>query len=217
MSNPDPYAHSEFRGRPLDNATIAALKLAEQKLGYELTINQGIGGAAASAGSHTLGRAVDLASWDYKKKLRVLKDIGFAAWIRPYRPGVWNAHIHAILIFENRRNSRGLDGVGFRQIASYDASRDGLVSNALDRSYRPAKKAVFTVKDYEKSFAAPAPKGNRVTQARDALTQALHAAGEAQALLDDVDPSRVVARSQMEQIQAVAEQLEAVLKALPKK
>jgi exonuclease III len=149
---PDPYAHSTFRGKPLDNATIAALKIAEEKLGYELTIYQGIGGASASAGTHTEGRAVDLAPYDAERKLRVLKDLGFAIWHRPYVSGLWAEHLHGILIFENRQNSRGLADVGFRQIAAFDAHRDGLVSNRLDDSYRPSPPAVFTLDEYRATF-----------------------------------------------------------------
>ena len=68
MKIPDPYARTEFRGRPLDYATAAACVLIERELGYQLTILQGIGGAPASAGTHLGlngegGRAVDLAPW----------------------------------------------------------------------------------------------------------------------------------------------------------
>jgi hypothetical protein len=34
--------------------------------------------------THVEGRAVDLAPWDWQNKLRVLKDLGFVAWYRPY-------------------------------------------------------------------------------------------------------------------------------------
>jgi hypothetical protein len=149
----DPYARSVFHGKPLDNATIAALKLAEAELGYELTIFQGIGGAPASGGTHLEGRAVDLKPFDRERKLRVLKDVGFAAWHRPqlWRNGVkiWGAHIHAVLIFESRTNTRGLAPAGFRQIASYDRGRDGLKADGPDPTYRPDPKAVFTRAEYE--------------------------------------------------------------------
>ena len=84
---------------------------------------------------------------------RVLKDLGYAAWYRPAVSGLWGAHIHAILIFESRTNSRGLADVGFRQIAAYDAKRDGLKSNLPDPSYRPDPKAVFTLAEYRATFA----------------------------------------------------------------
>ena len=155
MTAPDPYGRSTFHGKPLDNATIAALKVAEAELGYELTILQGIGGADASAGTHAEGRAVDLAPFDRDRKLRVLKDIGFAVWYRPAIVGLWGAHIHGILIFESRTNSKGLADVGFRQIAAFDARRDGLKSNQPDPSYRPDPKAVFTRVEYAATFASP--------------------------------------------------------------
>lgn len=157
VSVPDPYARSTFHGKPLDNATIAALKIAEERLGYELTILQGIGGAAASAGTHLEGRAVDLAPYDHERKVRVLRDLGFAVWHRPTLPGVWGEHVHGILIFENRTNSRGLADSGFRQIASYDRGRDGLKGDGVDPNpYRPNPRAVFTRAEYAATFAKPA-------------------------------------------------------------
>lgn len=88
MPAPDSYGRTTFHGEQLDNATLAALKIAESILGYELTIVQGIGGAITSAGTHIKGRAADLAPWDHERKIRVLRDLGFAAWYRPALPGV---------------------------------------------------------------------------------------------------------------------------------
>lgn len=216
---PDPYARSIFRGKQLDNATITRLRQAEARLGYELTIVQGIGGAEASAGTHTEGRAIDLAAYDHARKVRVLRDLGFAAWFRPALPGVWSEHIHAVLILDGRDNQRGLAPAGWRQIGSYDRGRNGLANDAVDtNTYRPTPARGFSMADYRATFATPEPKPvrNNVTRARDRLVEAIHAAGQATALLDDVDPKRVRARKQIAAMRDARGQLTAILDALPK-
>lgn len=220
MTAPDPYARDIFRGRLLDNATIAALKIAEQKLGYQLTVVQGIGGASASAGTHTLGRAVDLAAFDHAKKVRVLQDIGFAVWYRPYRAGVWGAHIHGVLIFPDRTNTKGLDPTGWRQIGQYDRGEDGLLGDVMDpNKYRPDPKAKFTRTEYEGTFIVPVARiaQTHVSKARDRLVEAIHAAGQAHAELNDANPARVKAKAQMDEIATARQQLKAVLAALPER
>lgn len=216
MHIPDPYGRSIFHGKPLDNATIAALKIAEAELGYELTIAQGIGGAAASAGSHTEGRAVDLTAYDAEKKLHVLKDIGFAVWERKELPGVWGPHIHGCLIFERDDNDKGIAPVAFRQIAAYRAGRDGLAGNAPDPSYRPDPKAVFTRAEYERSFELPKPEPTNVSRARARISEALHATWQAAALLKDAE-GRTKAQAQIDELQAARQALKAVLEALPER
>ncbi|WP_435744877.1 hypothetical protein [Nocardioides sp. SYSU DS0663] len=219
MTIPDPYGHSIFRGKLLDNATIAALKIAEARLGYELTILQGIGGAKASAGTHVDGRMVDLAEWDAENKLRVLKNIGFIGWHREYRPGVWAGHLHVGLIFEFRENRRGIADSGFRQIAMYDARRDGLVSNLEDDSHRPVPPAVFTMAEYRATFEKPEPKPvrNKITRARDRLVESTQTVSQAIALLDDADPKRVKAHAEIDDLKAVRKQINATLDRLPKR
>jgi len=220
MTAPDPYAQSTFHGKLLDNATIAALKIAEQKLGYNLTITQGIGGADASAGTHTKGRAVDLAAYDHARKVRVLQDIGFAVWYRPYRAGVWGAHIHGVLIFPDRTNREGIDDTAWRQIGQYDRLEDGLLGDVMDSNkYRPDPKARFTRAEYEGTFTVPVPRivTTHVTKARDRLVEAIHAAGQAIAELDNTNPARVAARAQMDEIRAGRQQLKAALAALPER
>lgn len=215
---PDPYARDTFHGKTLDNATIQALKVAEQRLGYELTIIQGIGGAKASGGTHLEGRAVDLTANDRERKVRVLQDVGFAVWYRADLPGVWGEHIHAILIFDTVTNAKGVAPAGFRQIAMYLNRRDGLVSNLPDaNTYRPSPVKVFTLKDYRQSFKEPKMAKTNIQRARNRLTEAIHAAGQAAALLDDADPSRVVARDQRDEIRAAKRELTAVLERMPKR
>lgn len=216
MSIPHPYGRDIFHGRLLDHATIAALRHCEHELGYELTITQGIGGATASAGSHTEGRAVDLAEWDHARKVRVLRDFGFAAWYRPELPGVWGPHIHAVLIFDGRDNRKGIAPVAFDQIGKYDRGEDGLANPPTPDPdpYRPDPKRGFSMREYERSFALPEPKPTNVSKARDAIVEALHASWQAEALLKDA-AGRPLAQSQIDDLQAARKQIKAVLEKLP--
>lgn len=225
MVVPDPYARTTFHGRPLDNATAAALRLAEAELGYELTVVQGIGGAKASGGTHLEGRAVDLAPWDHARKVRVLQDLGFAAWYRPALPGVWGPHVHAVLIFESRDNRRGLAPAGFNQIGDYDrggiAGRpgDGLAGVGTDpNTYRPTPRRVFTMDEYRATFekSKPQPVRNKITRARDRIVEAITALEQAAALLDATQ-DRPKADAAVPVLRQQARELEHRLDRLPKR
>lgn len=138
----DPYTRVTFRGRLVDAQTMGALLVAEKRLGYELTITQGsynAGGVSASAGTHDGGGVVDLAPYDYKRKVRVLRDLGWAAWYRPAIPGLWSAHIHAILIGNSRMSSGAA-----AQVVDYKNGLDGLAGKRPDPNpYRPDPPVVF--------------------------------------------------------------------------
>lgn len=97
----DPYEIVLRDGKKVDRLTDGALKRAEKILGYSLTITQGSynpGKVAASAGTHDEGGVVDLMPWDRANKVKALRAVGFAAWYRPTVPGLWSAHIHAVLL-----------------------------------------------------------------------------------------------------------------------
>ncbi|MBB3041035.1 hypothetical protein [Nocardioides soli] len=136
MPTPNPLAIVTFRGRRMDRKTATALAIAEQRLGYELTVTQGCyntGGVSASAGTHDRGGVVDLAPYDHVHKVKVLRDLGFAAWYRPAIAGLWPAHIHAVMI-----GHQDLAPSAARQVPAYLAGRDGLTGNRLDaNAYRP--------------------------------------------------------------------------------
>lgn len=222
---PDPYARVMFHGKVLDNATVAALKLVEQDLGYELTILQGVGGATASAGTHLGrnnegGRAVDLSDYDAERKIKALKKRGFAVWLRYYQPGLWGGHIHAVLIFKTTTNARGIAASALRQIGSFLRRRNGLVGDGPDdHPYRVSPQPIFTLADYAKTHKEPVkrPEKNNITRTRDRLVEAIAAADQAASLLDDVDPKRVKARAQLDEIRAAKRALQASLDVLPKK
>lgn len=136
----DLYAKVLHDGKTVDYLTHLALVEAEKRLGYKLTIVQGSyhAGVSASAGTHDGGGVIDLAPWDWQNKVRVLRDIGFAAWHRTPIPGVWGEHIHAVLI-----GNKKLAPSAARQVTSYYNHRDGLARNEYDDEYRPAKITVF--------------------------------------------------------------------------
>lgn len=127
-------------GKRVDRITHEALLEAEDRLGYELTIMQGSYNTSvgASAGTHDGGGAVDLAPFDWQRKVKVLREVGFAAWYRAPLPGVWSAHIHALLIGNER-----LAPVAARQVTAYYSGRDGLAGNGPDPHTRPNPVPIF--------------------------------------------------------------------------
>ncbi|HEY1119006.1 MAG TPA: hypothetical protein VGE43_14940 [Acidimicrobiales bacterium] len=133
----DRYERITWRGRTFDRYTVAALQEAERRLGRELTFYQGSysTGVSNSAGTHDGGGAVDC--WcpgvSGRRTARVLRGVGFAAWHRPARDGVWGRHVHGVQI-DNAR----LSPAAQRQVAEYRAGGDGLAGSAPDPDpYRP--------------------------------------------------------------------------------
>lgn len=180
---PPPYELTEFgEGSPktVDNLTAAALRAAEDLLGYRLTLVQGSynkGGVSASAGTHDGGGVVDLLEWDHDRKVRALRTVGFAAWWRPTLPGVWKGHIHAVLIGNDK-----LAPVAARQVTAYRNGRDGLKSNLVDDTWRPDPIPEF---DYH---AKPAADPVAAAKAAAAVP-ALGSAYPPQRTMDGVDTS----------------------------
>lgn len=137
-----PFDRVTFRGKTMDNKTMYGLMAAEHRLGYELTVTQGCynpGGVGASAGTHDGGGVVDLAPWDYENKVKVLRDLGWAAWYRSPSEGPWQAHIHAVMIDHGR-----LSASAAAQVIDYRTGRNGLANHAPDTfPYRPNPIPVF--------------------------------------------------------------------------
>lgn len=127
---PGPYDLTTYDGRRVDWITRAALQEAARRLGYDLTLAQGsynAGKVGASAGTHDGGGVVDLAPYDHERKVRVLREIGFAAWYRPAIRGLWGSHIHAVLM-----GNAKLSPSAARQVTEYLAGGDGLKGTAPD-------------------------------------------------------------------------------------
>jgi len=139
----DPYALTTRNGKVVDEITHQALIECEKLLGYDLTIVQGsynAGKVEASAGTHDGGGVVDLLPWDWERKVRVLRAVGFAAWHRPAVKGVWGEHIHAVLI-----GNKKLAPSAARQVVAYRDHRDGLKSNLPDPTWHPDPIPVFVM------------------------------------------------------------------------
>ena len=137
---PDRWEHVPYAGVTVDRDMEARLLIAERRLGYELTATQGInpGGWGPSGGTHD-GPAIDLAPWDQKRKVRVLRDLGFAAWFRPAIKGLWPDHIHAIPIGNKNISPEATD-----QVVKYFNGQDGLKGTNPDPNpYRPDPPVAF--------------------------------------------------------------------------
>lgn len=139
----DAFDKVTFRGRLMDNKTAAFLQAMEAELGYELTVLQGCynpGGVAASGGTHDGGGVVDLAAYDWQRKVRVARKLGAFAWHRPALPGVWGEHIHLGI-----RDHGRLSSAARAQQVDYDATppRNGLADHAPDLTWHPKPPVTF--------------------------------------------------------------------------
>lgn len=141
---PKPYVKTKYGdGVPqtVDWKTRAALEEAERILGYPLTLTQGSynpGGVNASAHTHDLGGVVDLKPFEAKRKVRVLRSIGFAAWHRLPSQGPWPEHVHAVLI-----NHGNLHPQAQAQVDDYRKGLNGLAGHAKDPTPRPSPIPIF--------------------------------------------------------------------------
>lgn len=170
---PKPYDLTQHDGGTVDWLTHAALLEAEKYLGYELTIVQDSyngGAVAASGGTHDGGGVVDLSAYDWERKVRVLRAVGFAVWHRTTSQGPWGEHIHAVLI-GNQKLSPSAKG----QVYDYLHDDNGLVGDAPDDGPRdfvkrrfvwpadvPTKGPINKARAYlEDAFMRAVGKGNR--------------------------------------------------------
>lgn len=139
---PDPFEKVTYGGKLMDRKTMVGLQVAEQRLGYTLTITQGCynpGDVSSSAGTHDGGGVVDLAPYEADRKVRVLRDLGWAAWRRPTIPGLWPEHVHAVMIGHGR-----LSEAAQAQVQEYRAGGDGLAGSKPDPDpYRPSPLPIF--------------------------------------------------------------------------
>ena len=133
LAQGEPYDVIEFRGARFDKQTASLLWEAERRLGYELTVMQGSynTGVSQSGGTHDGGGAADLAPFDHKRKVRVLRKLGMDAWHRPelWVDGrlVWGEHIHGVV-----HNNKRLSAAAKAQTVDYDNHLNGLASHARD-------------------------------------------------------------------------------------
>jgi hypothetical protein len=125
---------------------VESLRWAEDKSGVAISPSQGSfnrGGVAQSGGTHD-GEALDarvrgLSSAEIERLVIWLRKAGWAAWYRPASSS-WGAHIHAV------PTTGVLSSQAAYQVRAYDAGRDGLTGNRIDRTWRPAIKRRWSYK-----------------------------------------------------------------------
>ncbi|WP_367138938.1 peptidoglycan-binding protein [Saccharothrix sp. HUAS TT1] len=120
-----------YRAALMNTRTKAMLVEAERLLGRSLAITQGSynpGGVPGSAGTHDGGGALDVSvsgmtATTRTTVARVLRQVGFAAWVRTPAQGDWGYHIHAIALGDpdqatGARNQAGDYYLGFNGLAN---------------------------------------------------------------------------------------------------
>lgn len=147
MDFPDPNEKVPFRDHTFDRRMACALKVLEERLGYELTILQGSYSTAvgASAGTHAGGGAADLTSYDWRRKVIEGSKIGLAIYRRKAIPGVWVEHVHCTLVGDPECSDAAK-----QQNKEYMAGGDGLVGDNPDphADLRPDPKPIFNYREY---------------------------------------------------------------------
>jgi hypothetical protein len=128
-----------WRGVTLDRRTADMMGEVERLMGCTLRPSQGSwSGAAASAGTHSGGGAVDLvdntwAAGNYDRVVQYARQVGFAAWHRTPQQSDWVRHAHLIAVQPGGKGDRGvLSGAAHDQVVDYFEGRNGLASNARD-------------------------------------------------------------------------------------
>jgi GH25 family lysozyme M1 (1,4-beta-N-acetylmuramidase) len=140
---PDAFKKTKF-GHPIphtvDWKTRAALEQAEEILGYRLSLTQGSYNTDVDASAHThdRGGVVDLKPWDARRKVKVLRSLGFAAWHRLPSQGPWPEHIHAVLIEHGNLHPNAK-----AQVEDYRKGLTGLKGDAKDPTPRPKPIPIF--------------------------------------------------------------------------
>ncbi len=127
----------------------------------------------SSSHTHDLGGVVDLnpSGHDPAPLVRVLRDVGFAAWHRPKNPS-WPDHIHAVLIDHGHLHPEAAN-----QVLQYRNGRDGL--GAKDPTSRPNPIPVF--KYPPKNKPGPGPAGHPETAKTSKTAKAAGAADSSRA------------------------------------
>ncbi len=122
-------------GTVVDTRTRDMLREAERRLGRHLALDQGSynpGGDPTSAGTHDGGGVVDvtvtgMTSTTRRHVAKVLRKVGFAAWVRSPSQGDWPWHIHAVAISDT-----DLSSAAQHQVGDYYLGLDGLADHAPD-------------------------------------------------------------------------------------
>jgi hypothetical protein len=127
----NPGSRTTYHGAVMNTRTKAMLVEAERLLARQLVVTQGsynVGGDPDSAGTHDGGGALDISvsgmtSTQRTNVARVLRQVGFAAWVRNPNQGDWPYHIHAIALADtdmspSAQNQAGDYYLGFNGLAN---------------------------------------------------------------------------------------------------
>ncbi|PJN23780.1 peptidoglycan-binding protein [Kitasatospora sp. CB02891] len=134
-----PGAKLQRDGYTVNTRTQNMLTEAERLLGFHLTLDQGSynpGGDPTSAGTHDGGGVVDInvdgmTSATRNNVALVLRQVGFAAWVRNPTQGNWPWHIHAVAI-----NDTDLATQAQNQVGDYYLGFNGLANHGADDGQR---------------------------------------------------------------------------------
>lgn len=127
-------ARVAWRGVTVDSRTARMMDVVALRTGPKVVPTQGsFSNFGPSAGTHSGSGAIDLsvnglATPSINSIVKVMRQVGFAAWHRFPSRGPWGAHIHAIAV-----KAPGLSDAAARQVAALRRGRNGLANNKLDR------------------------------------------------------------------------------------
>lgn len=147
--------NDRYGTKRVNTRTRLMLAAADRKLPWTIQVSQGSycsfqgsGCAAASAGTHDGGGAIDvrvkdLSTTERWRTVQALRQVGFAAWLRTPSQcgGCWTAHIHAIAIADTDVWQRDGKFTNRDQVADYFVGRNGLSGHGPDNTptrYRAA-------------------------------------------------------------------------------
>ena len=130
-----PGSRTTYHNAVMNTRTKAMLVEAERLLARQLVITQGSynpGGDPTSAGTHDGGGALDISvsnmtSTTRTNVVRVLRQVGFAAWLRTPSQGDWPYHIHAIALSDTDQSIPAQ-----RQAGDYYLGLNGLANRGPD-------------------------------------------------------------------------------------
>ncbi|ONI80855.1 peptidoglycan-binding protein [Saccharothrix sp. ALI-22-I] len=142
-----------YHGKLMNTRTKAMLVEAERLLGMSLGVTQGSynpGGVAGSAGTHDGGGALDISvsgmtTTTRTNVARVMRQVGFAAWVRTPAQGDWGYHIHAIALADPDLSSGARNQAG-----DYYLGYNGLANRGADDG--PAVSPKRTWEEYQRSL-----------------------------------------------------------------
>ncbi len=147
-----PGSRVAFRGVTLNTRTRSMILEAERRLARTLTLTQGSyneGGVGASAGTHDGGGAADISVSGMTTStrttvVRVLREVGFAAWYRSPAEGDWGPHIHVIALADTDQS-----GAARNQAGDYYLGLNGLANRGPDTG--PSVTPIRTWEEYQRA------------------------------------------------------------------